>query len=161
MVSSHLQVRQATTDDVGAVAPLFALYREFYGKPYDEPAAAAFLRARLDQAQSVVLVAEADGRPVGFTQLYPGFSSVSAAPAWTLNDLYVLEAARGTGAASALMERAEALAREAGAAYLRLETGRDNTVAQRLYARQGYHVEDGNLHYEKRLQRQASAGLGR
>jgi GNAT superfamily N-acetyltransferase len=99
----------------------------------------------------VVLVAEVDGRPVGFTQLYPGFSSVSAAPAWTLNDLYVLEEARGTGAASALMERAEALARAAGAAYLKLETGRDNTVAQRLYARQGYRVVDGDLHFEKHL----------
>jgi ribosomal protein S18 acetylase RimI-like enzyme len=151
MADRHVQVREAAPADVGAVAPLFALYREFYGKPYDEPAAAAFLQARLAQAQSVVLVAEVDGRPVGFTQLYPGFSSVSAAVIWTLNDLYVLEAARGTGAASALMERAEALARGAGAAYLKLETARDNTVAQRLYARQGYHVEDGNLHYEKHL----------
>jgi ribosomal protein S18 acetylase RimI-like enzyme len=154
MATRDAQVRQATAEDAGTVAPLFALYREFYGKPYDEPAAAAFLHARLSQGQSVVLVAEVDGRPVGFTQLYPGFSSVSAAPAWTLNDLYVLSDARGSGAAAALMEQAEVLARQAGAVSLVLETARDNLVAQRLYERQGYVVDDG-LHYEKRMERAA------
>jgi ribosomal protein S18 acetylase RimI-like enzyme len=132
-----LRVRQAATADVADVAPLFALYREFYGRPYDEPAAAAFLAARLDRGESVVLLAELDGRPVGFTQLYPGFSSVAAAPMWTLNDLYVVEAARGSGAAAALMEQAEVLARQAGAVALELATAHDNVVAQRLYARQG------------------------
>jgi ribosomal protein S18 acetylase RimI-like enzyme len=150
-VTGELRVRRATTADVGAVAPLFALYREFYGKPRDEPAAAAFLHARLSQGQSVVLLAEVDARPVGFAQLYPGFSSVAAAPAWVLNDLYVLQEARGSGAAAALMESAESLAREAGAVHLSLETARSNVVAQRLYERQGYSVEDGYLHYEKQL----------
>lgn len=114
MTSDDLEVRRATLADVGDVAPLFALYREFYGKPFDEPAAATFLRDRLGNDESVVLLAELDSRLVGFTQLYPGFSSVSAAPAWTLNDLYVLEAARGSGAATALMEHAETLARQPG-----------------------------------------------
>jgi ribosomal protein S18 acetylase RimI-like enzyme len=99
----------------------------------------------------VVLVAEQGGEEVGFTQLYPGFSSVSAAPVWVLNDLYVLEQARGSGAAPALMEHAEQLARAAGAVALQLETARDNTRAQRLYERQGYVAEDGYLHYAKSL----------
>lgn len=151
MKSDEVRVRQATTADVGDVAPLFALYREFYGKSYDEVAAAAFLDARLTRGESVVLVAVDDTRPVGFTQLYPSFSSVSAAPAWTLNDLYVVEAARGGGAGTALMAHAEALARQAGAVYLSLETARSNHAAQRLYERQGYRVEDGYVHYEKPL----------
>lgn len=151
MTNSDVRVRQATATDVDVVAPLFALYREFYGKPYDEATAATFLQARLTARESVVLLAELNTRPVGFTQLYPGFSSVSAAPAWTLNDLYVLDAARGSGAATALMERAETLARHAGAAYLSLETALSNHVARRLYERQGYRVEDGYVHYEKAL----------
>jgi GNAT superfamily N-acetyltransferase len=144
-------VRRATTADVGAVAPLFALYREFYGKPHDEPAAAAFLHARLSQGAVRGAARRARLRPVGFTQLYPGFSSVSAAPAWVLNDLYVLAEARGTGAAAALMESAEALARAGGGGAPQPGDRRSNVVAQRLYERQGYSVEDGYLHYEKQL----------
>ena len=147
-----LLVRQASAADAVLAAPLFALYRQFYGQPYDESIAADFLRARLEHGQSVVLLAEVPGSPpVGFTQLYPGFSSVAAAPAWVLGDLFVQEWARGGGAAAALMEHAERLARQAGAVHLTLETARDNLGAQRLYERQGYGVVDRFLMYEKPL----------
>ena len=145
-------MRRATLEDVLQVAPLFALYRQFYGKPYDEPAAAAFLHDRLVGEESVVLLAEPAGsHPVGFVQLYPGFESLSLAPTWILNDLYVVHTARGRGVAAAMMEHAERLAREAGAVSLTLETAHDNLVAQRLYERQGYRVEDQYRHYEKAL----------
>jgi ribosomal protein S18 acetylase RimI-like enzyme len=151
MHALEVLVRRVDAAEAERVAPLFALYREFYGKQYDEAVAADFLRTRLEREESVVLVAEQGGEEVGFTQLYPGFSSVSAAPVWVLNDLYVLEQARGSGAAPALMEHAEQLARAAGAVALQLETARDNTRARRLYERQGYVVEDGYLHYAKSL----------
>lgn len=151
MPDPDLVVRRVAAAEADRVAPLFALYREFYGKPYDEAVAADFLRARLERGESVVLLAEQQGEPVGFTQLYPGFSSVSAAPVWVLNDLYAVEQARGRGAAPALMEHAERLAREAGAVALQLETARDNARAQRLYEKQGYRLEDGYLHYAKPL----------
>jgi len=146
------QVRRATVGDTALAAPLFALYRKFYGQTYDEALAATFLRARLEQGQSVVLLAErAAGPPIGFAQLYPGFSSVAAAPVWLLGDLYVRESARRSGVAEALMEHAEVLARRAGAVYLTLETAKDNGVAQRLYERAGYTVVDTFLQYEKPL----------
>jgi ribosomal protein S18 acetylase RimI-like enzyme len=147
-----LLVRQASPVDAVLAAPLFALYRQFYGQPYDESMAADFLRERLERGQSVVLLAEVPGSPpMGFTQLYPGFSSVAAAPAWVLGDLYVREWARGGGVAAALMEHAERIARQAGAVHLTLETARDNLGAQRLYERQGYRVVDRFLMYEKPL----------
>lgn len=105
MPDADLVVRRLAAADADRAAPLFALYREFYGRPYDAAVAADFLRARLERDESVVLLAEQQGDAVGFTQLYPGFSSVSAAPVWVLNDLYVLEQARGGGAATALIER--------------------------------------------------------
>ena len=152
MTRSRVRLRRATTADVGLVAPLFALYREFYEQPYDEQVAAAFLRERLERRESVVLLAEEEhSGAVGFVQLYPGFSSVSVAPAWTLGDLYVAPGSRGTGVASLLLEGAEVLAREAGATSLILETAHDNHVAQRLYERHGYRVEDHYRHYEKAL----------
>lgn len=151
MPPADLAVHRVGAPDADRVAPLFALYREFYGVVYDEAVALGFLRDRLAQDQSVVLLAELRGEPVGFVQLYPGFSSVRAAPVWVLNDLYVVEAARGSGAAAALMEEAERLARVAGAVRLQLETAADNLRAQRLYDKQGYAVEDGYRHYAKPL----------
>ncbi len=147
-----IDVSRVEAADVDRAAALFASYREFYGHPYDETLATAFLRDRLRQGQSVVLVARLDaGDPVGFTQLYPGFSSVAAAPAWVLNDLYVRPSARGRGVAEALMVHGERLALEAGAVTVHLETGRDNAVARRLYERRGYRVEASYVHYEKKL----------
>lgn len=151
MPALDLVVRRVAAAETDLVAPLFALYREFYGKRYDEAVAADFLRARLERDESVVLLAERHGDAVGFSQLYPGFSSVSAAPVWALNDLYVLEQARGSGAAQGLMDKAAQLAREAGAVALQLATAVDNARAQRLYEKQGYRVEEGYLHYAKPL----------
>lgn len=144
-------VHRASAADAALAAPLFALYRQFYGRPHDEAVAQAFLRARLERGESVVLLAGPASAPIGFCQLYPGFSSIAAAPAWVLGDLFVHPAARGRGVAAVLMDAAEVLAREAGAAHLALETARDNTVAQRLYERHGYRVEDAFLAYEKPL----------
>ena len=156
-MSTAVHVRRATVEDVARAAPLFAAYRAFYGLPYDEPTAAAFLHDRLQAGESVVLLAEsADGTgsgtgAVGFLQLYPGCESLALAPVWVLNDLYVAPAARGSGVGAALMERAEDVAREAGAALLTLETAHDNQVAQRLYERQGWQVDDAYRHYVKPL----------
>ena len=146
-----IDVSRVAAADVDRAAALFASYREFYGCAYDERLASAFLRDRLRQGQSVVLVAELDpGDPVGFTQLYPGFSSVAAAPTWVLNDLYVRPSARGRGVAEALMTHGERLALEAGAVTVQLETHGDNAVARRLYERRGYRV-DATVHYAKQL----------
>jgi len=150
-MSNEVEVRRLSAGEVGRAARLFALYREFYGQPFDLRVAEQFLRERVERAQSIVLLAELDGQAVGFTQLYPGFSSVSAAPAWVLNDLYVLADARGRGVADALMERAEAVAREGGAVVLSLQTARDNHVARRLYERQGYSTDATFVSYAKRL----------
>ena len=72
--------------------------------------------------ESVVLLAQRDGVVVGFTQLYPIFSSVRTARTWLLNDLFVAEGARRFGVARALLDAAAAFAREQGAAGLMLET---------------------------------------
>ena len=155
---SSVTVRRAVPAEVGSVAPLFLRYLAFYGRDHGEAAAAAFLRERLERQESVVLLAEpgTTGRgqaaaPVGFVQLYPGFESLSLGVSWVLNDLYVLESARGRGVAAALLESAEGTARAAGAVSLTLETAHDNRVAQRLYERQGYRVDEEYLHYEKLL----------
>ncbi|MGH8077363.1 MAG: GNAT family N-acetyltransferase, partial [Lysobacter sp.] len=97
-----ISTRRATLDDIDAVALLFDAYRRFYHQPGDLPRARAFLLERMQLNQSLVLIAERDGTAVGFTQLYPMFSSVRTAPIWILNDLYVADTARRCGVARRL-----------------------------------------------------------
>jgi ribosomal protein S18 acetylase RimI-like enzyme len=136
-------IRRATPADLAALAPLFDGYRRFYGQPTDLPRAEAFLRERIERNESVVLLAERDGRAAGFTQLYPLFSSVRTARLWLLNDLYVDAGARRGGIARALLDAAAHFARADGACGLMLETTPDNHAAQALYRAAGWH-EEGN-----------------
>ena len=139
-------IRRATDADIARVAPLFDAYRSFYGQPSDIARADAFLRERLARGESALLLAERDGEALGFTQLYPLFSSVRTARLWLLNDLFVADSARRQGVARGLLDAAAAFAREQGAAGLMLETGRDNHPARALYRAAGWH-EDATQWY--------------
>ena len=75
---------------------------------------------------------------LGFTQLYPLFSSVRTVRTWLLNDLFVVVQARRQGVASALLRAAAEHAHALGAASLSLSTALDNTPAQALYESLGW-----------------------
>ena len=143
-----MTVRRATTEDTSALANLFDGYRQFYRQPSDIAAARHFLAARLERDESVVLVADAGDGLIGFTQLYPAFSSVSLVRLWILNDLFVDPRARGQGVGRALMEAARAHAVSTGARRVVLATGKDNRTAQRLYESLGYRHERDQRTYE-------------
>lgn len=151
MSKSETLVHRATPEDADRAAVLFARYRSFYRRELNESSASAFLHERLTLSQSVVLLAERQGRTVGFLQLYPGFSSIYLAPIWRLNDLFVEDSERRTGVAGALIEEAEKLALNAGAVSLILETAEDNTGARRLYEAQGFVLSTDFLTYVKPL----------
>lgn len=140
-------VQRAGLDDLDALTPLFDQYRGFYDQPSDEALARRFLAQRLERNESVVFIARMDGRPAGFTQLYPTFSSVRAARVWVLNDLFVAQDARRHGIAQALIEAAADFARNDGAIRLELETMPDNRIAQTLYEAGGWQRYDETLRY--------------
>lgn len=75
---------------------------------------------------------------VGFTQLYPLFSSVRMVRSWLLNDLFVVPSARRQGVAAALLTAAASHARMLGAANLSLSTALNNAPAQALYESLGW-----------------------
>lgn len=132
-------VRDATLEDLGQVASLFDAYRQFYEQPADLPLARQFIHERLSRQESVVLVAESDGRDLmGFCQMYPSFCSVEARPIYVLYDLYVQRNARQTGVGRELLLAAEARARRDGKSRMDLTTARTNTSAQSLYESLGW-----------------------
>lgn len=133
-----IRVDQATLSDLDTLVPLFDEYRQFYGQKGDPTAARDFLRARFDHGESVLFLAWAGEVPVGFTQLYPGFSSVALARTFVLNDLYVRETARRQGVASRLIEASLVYARAMDAARVTLSTAITNTSAQALYQASGW-----------------------
>ena len=140
---------RAGLDDLDALVPLFDAYRRFYGQASDVAGARAFLADRFKRGESVIFLAVVDGAIVGFTQLYPSFSSVSMKRLWILNDLFVTPDARKSGAGRALLERAERWAAETGAKGLTLSTQITNLGAQRLYEACGWTKDDEFLHYHR------------
>ncbi|GAB3402210.1 GNAT family N-acetyltransferase [Massilia agilis] len=144
-------VRPAQLADVPAVAPLFDAYRQFYGKPADAGLAERFISERLAKGESAVFVAEKDRQAVGFVQLYPSFSSVSAGRVYVLNDLFVAPEARRGNVARALMHAAAEYARGKGALRLSLSTGINNEKAQALYESEGWVRDEQYYHYSLTL----------
>jgi len=141
-------IQHATITDLDTLAPLFDGYRQFYGQPGDLPLARAFLAERFRHGESLILLArDAEGAGLGFTQLYPLFSSVRAVRTWLLNDLFVAAAARRRGVAAALLHAAAEQARALGAASLSLSTALDNAPAQALYESLGWRRESGFCEY--------------
>ncbi len=134
--------RAASERDIALIAPMFDLYRQFYDKPPDPKLAEAFIRERLQKNESVIFLATApkggSEKALGFVQLYPSFSSVSAFRVWVLNDLFVSPSARRSGVGRALMESARRHAIETGAKRLTLETVAENRAAWSLYESLGY-----------------------
>lgn len=138
----NIRTKRAAMEDLDAIVPLFDAYRGFYGQPSDLPRARDWLQARMQANESVVLFAETEGKPVGFVQLYPMFSSVGTARTWILNDLYVDASARRGGVARALLDAAADFARGDGAHSIVLETTRDNGPARALYRNAGWNEDE-------------------
>jgi ribosomal protein S18 acetylase RimI-like enzyme len=130
------------------VVPLFDAYRQFYRRSGDIDGARRFLQDRLSRGESVMFAALNGARKfVGFTQLYPLFSSVSMRPMWLLNDLFVIPECRRSGWGRALLDAARDWARQSDARGVMLETEAANTDAQRLYESTGYR-RNTNFFYE-------------
>ncbi|QXE02436.1 N-acetyltransferase [Terribacillus sp. DMT04] len=146
-----MAITKATLQDVNQTAALFEQYRQFYNQSSNLNGAEAYLTERLEKEESVIFLAKDEERCVGFVQLYMTYSSISIKRAWILNDLFVAESSRKQGVGDKLLDAAEALALETGAASIALSTAPDNEKAQRLYERKGYVRDQQFYHYELSL----------
>lgn len=97
--------------------------------------------AWLGAGESVLLLAERDGRAIGYAMVKPG----PGAATWDLGErgleietLAVLAEERGAGAGHALMEAAVEVARESGAEFISVGLVHTNEGAYRFYEREGF-----------------------
>jgi len=150
---TKFSTRQATIADLDSLAELFDLYRIFYGQESDIDGARQFLFQRFEHRESVIFLVQdlEKNQYVGFTQLYPSFSSVSMQRSWILNDLYLRPEYRGMGLATSLLQSAENYAIQTKAKGISLETAKSNERAQQIYQRSGYVKEEEFVHYYKKV----------
>lgn len=142
-----MKIRRAERRDLLQLTLLFNSYRKFYKQPQDLEACKTFIKRRLLNNDSYIFVASRKSQLVGFVQLYASFSSVAMEKIYILNDLFVLEHARGQGTASKLMQRAEEFANNNQACRLVLETHKDNLSAQSLYVKRGWKKDFGSYYF--------------
>ena len=126
--------------DLEELLPLLRGYCDFYNvAPSDEELLAVSGALIADpEHEGVQLIArDAEGRAIGFATLYWSWSTLDATRLGVMNDLFVAESARGSGAAEALIEGCRRECAERGARRLTWQTALDNHRAQAVYDRVG------------------------
>lgn len=132
-------IHQAALGDLDELTALFDQYRQFQGQPGDRPACQSFLQDRLRRGESVIFMARSESLgAIGFAQLYPSFSSTALKRVFILNDLFVADAGRRNGTASALLAAAERYAWCNSACRITLNVMQSNLPAQHLYEARGW-----------------------
>ncbi len=132
--------------DLNGIAPLFDAYRVFYDQPSDIEESRSFLYELFAFKSSIIIGAYMDDKVVGFTQLFPSFSSVSLQKLYILNDLFVHPEYRNKGIGSKLIAFVQKIAVEQNWKGFLLETAKDNP-AQYLYEKMGFEKDLDFYHY--------------
>ena len=149
-------ITTVTDADLPELLPLMRAYCDFYGVDPADEALLAMSRALIadpEREGTQVIARDEAGRPTGFATVFWTWSTLSGSRIGIMNDLFVAEAARGTGVAEALIEECARLCRERGATSLDWTTARDNHRAQRLYERVGADRDERWLDYSLDVRR--------
>lgn len=103
----------------------------------------SFMQAALDRQETVALIVEAadSGERLGFIALEPQADPITGAAGGYVSLLAVTQAAEGRGAARALVEAAEDVARAAGWTTLALDVFATNARGRRFYDAMGFREE--------------------
>ncbi len=127
-------VRSPEADDAAAWRGLWAEYIRFYRANVSADVTVALWQKLLSpQGDITGLLAVQHGIVVGLAHILFHPSTWSAAPTCYLEDLFVAESARGSGAAAALIEAVAEAARARGADRLYWQTQEFNAAARSLY----------------------------
>ena len=126
--------------DLDDLLPLMRGYCDFYKVAPSDEDLLAMSRALIDdrEREGVQLIARnADGQAIGFATIFWTWSTTDGGRLGVMNDLFVSEAARGTGAADALIGACRAECASRGIKRLSWQTAPDNHRAQAVYDRVG------------------------
>lgn len=146
-----VNIVQADISLLEKITPLFNAYRVFYEQTSDLEGARQFIQERLEHQESIIFLAMEGQKAVGFTQLYPTFSSVGLKKGYILNDLYVDDHNRKQGVGKALIEQVFQFCIEKNVTFVQLETAPTNHKAKALYEKLGMELSNDYDSYVKRF----------
>ena len=127
-------IRPVREQDFAQWLPLWAGYQEFYRVRIPEDATRATWNRFFDQREPVHgVVAERNGKLIGFAHYLFHHSTWMVEPACYLNDLFVDPTGRRSGVARKLIEAVYAAADKEGAAKVYWLTHESNAAARLLY----------------------------
>jgi GNAT superfamily N-acetyltransferase len=136
---SDVTVRMAAPADWAAVAGLLVeLGRGVAAGTADDPTHRQSFAGHLRQLGNVTLVAEIDGDVVGVVDMEYHQRLGDHRPQARVNDVVVTERVRGAGIGSALLGRAEELARKRGCFRMALVTASWREASIAFYRREGW-----------------------
>jgi ribosomal protein S18 acetylase RimI-like enzyme len=138
-------IRKATLQDLDQLTTLFDQYLVFYKKPSNIEKHKSFLKERIENNEAIIFLAfddEIKEKAIGFTLIYPTFSSILLSKILILNDLYVDSTIRNNGTGEKLILKTVELAKELGVKLVRLRTAKNNIIAQGLYHKMGFIRDD-------------------
>lgn len=156
MSEGETAIRRGGPEDAGEIARLLHDFNTEFSEP--SPGIAALTenaRQMLSAGEMTVLLA--GGGPDGVSLLRFRPSVWTGAPEAYLQELYVAPPLRGRGIGRALLEATIAVAREAGATAIDLNTGETDGAARALYESLGFTNREGGpdgpamLFYERKI----------
>jgi GNAT superfamily N-acetyltransferase len=135
--------RVATPADAGTVGALLDAFNREFGTPTPGPTVlAARLEELLAHENTIAVLAGEPAVGVALLTLRPNVWYEG--PVALLDELYVAPELRGRGIGSALLARAELMARQAAADVVEINVDGGDTGARRFYERHGYsNIEAG------------------
>lgn len=141
MIDPEIRIRPAVLADGPALAELDRVAWSPLHAVLPAPEAGEPFYDERHQPRDYLVAELPDAGPVGFVRLVPSTPLASNAHVRQIQGLVVAEAARGRGAARALLRAAMDRAREQGATRITLRVLGHNAPARALYASEGFAVE--------------------
>lgn len=135
-----MSVEPVRDADLADLLPMMRAYCDFYEVAPGDGDLEALARSLIadPQGEGIQLIARGeDGEPLGFATLYWSWQTLNAARVGVMNDLFVVQGARGRGVGRSLIEECRRRAAAHGAAEVVWETALDNETAQHLYRSMG------------------------
>jgi ribosomal protein S18 acetylase RimI-like enzyme len=153
---SEVEIRRAGAGDASGIARLLHDFNTEFEEPTPDVATLAERAGPQVEAGEIAVLLAGDG-PDGLSLFHLRPSLWVDGLECHLQELYVVPPLRGQGIGRALLEATIALAREAGAKGIDLNTGETDTAARALYESMGFTNREGSpdgpsmLFYEREI----------
>jgi len=142
----EISVRDAKVGDAAAIQSMLTSLARDMGKPGAATSTVETIEKHGFGAAPDfhVVIAEAEGRPIGFALYFPEFSTWRGQRGVYIQDLFVEEAHRGAGVGEMLVGAVAKRAAASSAAYVKLAVDSGNPRAARFYERMGFSEAKGD-----------------